>query len=184
MAVVVDAQILKGHFQESVLGIDHDLTGSPNPIFDHTFRIDALHVDAGGQVAQEWRSVVEPEWFDAWYVDQVRDGFICEIDAKAEKQLKKDLSNLGFPATGRDIWYARLCNSAAEAKGFCFFVSEDLDFYQPGAKGGDAKRRQKILREELGAVRKYLKKERSIHVKPVVNFVSDFPSMREAAVSH
>lgn len=173
MAVVVDAQILKGFFQESVLEIDHGLSASPQLVFDAEFRRYPIFVDDQGTIVQEWRSVVEPEWFDTWFTDQIRDGVICEIDAAAEKQLKKALSNLGFPATGRDIWYARTCNSAAKVNGFCVLVSEDLDFYQPSEKGCSAARREKLLLTESGNVRKFFRKERSILVKPVARFVAD-----------
>lgn len=177
MAIVIDAQIVKGFFQETVLEIDHELSASPMALFDISFRIYPIHVDDKGTFKHEWRAVVEPEWFDTWYTDQIRDGAICEVAAPADQQLKKQLAKIGFPATGRDIWYARVCNQVSQVIGFCVFVSEDLDFYEPEAKRGDSKHRSKVLINESGSVRKYFKKEKSVFIKPVVRFNSDYQAI-------
>jgi len=177
MAIVIDAQILKGFFQEVVLNIGHGLSASPALLFNSGFRVHPIHVDDKGNFKHEWRAVVQPEWFDAWYADQIRDGVIREVAAPSDQQLKKQLSNIGFPVTGRDIWYARVCCHVAQTVGLCIFISEDLDFYEPKAKRSGSKYRNKILINELGSVQKYFRKEKSVFIKPVLRFNSDYQAI-------
>jgi hypothetical protein len=174
MGLVVDANIVKGFFQDSVLGKSHDLTESAKPIFDPSFRKHPIYLDKEGKLHFEWRSVVEAEWFDIWYADLVRDDDVREIASPPDKALRKKLVELGFPAKGRDIWYARVSNAVSKAAGFAILVSEDLDFYEPKEKGCKSERRKAILLNELGSVRKHLRKDRGIVVKAVERFIADY----------
>jgi hypothetical protein len=174
MALIVDAQVVKGFYQDTVLGKGHALTESASLIFDASFRKHAIYVDDEEKLRSEWRSGVAPEWFDIWYTDLLRDDVIREIRSPADKNLRKKLEALGFPFSGRDIWYARVSNATSCSIGFAILVSEDLDFYEPKEKGCSAKRRNEILLKELGSVRKYFKKERDIHVKPVARLIADY----------
>jgi hypothetical protein len=174
MGLIVDANIVKGFFQEAVLGKGHDLTGSAMPIFDKNFRKHPIYLDDEGNLHYEWRAVVDPEWFDVWFTDLIRDDVIRQISAPPEKNFRKELAGLGFPAKGRDIWYARVANALTILSNFAILVSEDLDFYEPKEKGCSSKRRNEILLKELGSVRRHLRKKRSIYVKPVARLVSDY----------
>jgi hypothetical protein len=175
MGLVVDAQVVKGYFQESVLGAPNELTASAIPVFDPAFRGHVIYIDDRGTLQYEWRSAVEPEWFDIWFADLIRDGAISEYPAPADRNLRDQLGNLGFPATGRDIWYARLSCAISAWVGFCVLISEDLDFYEPREKGCSSKRRRQILYSEAGHVRKYFKKKRAVLVKSVERFVAEYP---------
>jgi hypothetical protein len=175
MGLVVDAQIVKGFFQESVLGAPHDLSGSLLPIFDPRICTHCIYVDNEGTIQYEWRSVVDPDWFDVWFAELIRDGSIAEIAALSDVALKKQLKALGFPATGRDIWYARVGCAVSGRIGFSVLISEDLDFYEPKTKGCGSKRRRNILYSEAGAVRRYLRKKRAVIVKSVERFVAEYP---------
>ena len=161
MGLIVDANIVKGYFQDSVLGKGHDLTESAKPIFDPSFREHPIYVDDKAKLHFEWRSVVETEWLDIWYADLVRDDVVREIVSPPDKALRKQLAELGFPAKGRDIWYARVSNAVSRTVGFAILVSEDLDFYEPKEKGCKSERRKDILLKELGWCG--ISKERSRH---------------------
>jgi hypothetical protein len=174
MGLVVDAQIVKGFFQDTVLDKGHNLTESASLIFDDSFRKHPIYVDDEEKVWSEWRSGVAQEWFDIWYTNLLRDDVVREIPAPPDKNLRKELVALGFPFSGRDIWYARVSNAVRCSFGFAILVSEDLDFYEPKEKGCASGRRKEILLKEIGSVRKHLKKKRGIHVKPVARFISDY----------
>src|SRR5436190_8173465 len=177
MGLVVDANIVTGFFQESVLDKCHGLSASPAPIFDPATRVHQIFVDDQGIIEHEWRSGVQREWFDAWFTDLIRDGNVREIAAPSEALLRKELRTLGFPATGRDIWYVRVSSAVASDAGFCVLVSEDRDCSEPKEKQCSSGRRATILHHELGRVRKHLKNTRSILVKPVDRFVDEYPDL-------
>jgi hypothetical protein len=175
MGLIVDSNVVKGYYQDTVLGKGHDLTESPRLVFDQEFRKHLIYLDNKQVVWSEWKAAVKDEWFDIWYANLLRDDVIREIPAAAEKNFRKELTNFGFPFTGRDIWYARVANAVSENFGFAILISEDLDFYEPKEKGCKSARRNDILLKELGSLRKHLKKQRNIQVKAVARFISDYP---------
>jgi len=174
MGLVVDAQVVKGFFQESVLCTHHALSGSPARIFDPQFRRHCIFVDPEGTIQHEWRSLVDPDWFDVWFADLMRDGSICLIAAPSDVALSKALRALGFPS-GRDIWYVRVGCAVRRRLGFSILISEDLDFYEPKEKCCGDKRRCTILCSGAGSVRRYLRKKCGVIVRSVERFVAECP---------
>lgn len=178
MGVVVDAQVVKGFFLESVLGQPNELTGSAALLFDSTFRRHPIFVDDSGIMQHEWRSLVEPEWFDAWFADLLRDGDVFEIRGVNNKHLRRKLQDMGFP-TGRDIRYVNVSVAVCNRTGFCLLVSEDLHFYEPREKSASAERRAEILMTCGGRIARHLRKTQSIWVQPVARFICDYTAFIE-----
>lgn len=170
MELVIDANILKGYFEETQIGSSPELTHSPQALFQRLGKGDTGYLDEGGQIQHEWRNVVDPEWFDKWYRDLLRQDGLSLIPVKPYPALRSSLGKLGFPNKGRDIWYVRTAKAVYEAFDSVVLVSEDLDFYNPKEKKGDHQRRLKILLAGNGPVVKHLRKEK-IDVVCVANYL-------------
>jgi len=105
--LVIDANIFEGYYQENVLGIKvTGLTASPLEIFSNLGDQDFIYFDEGGHILQEWKNLVEPEWFDAWYPKLLAEGGAYEIPTETCYLLRRTLWGLGFPR-GKDFWHIR-----------------------------------------------------------------------------
>ena len=119
---------------------------------------DVAWLDDGSIIETEWRNASDPDWFDAWFGDQLVAGRVELLSVRTQAALIKALeTSCGFPKTGRDKWYVRVAATRAEDAGTkVLLVSEDLDFYEPKAKAGGGNR-AKILEKCAGCVVKKLK---------------------------
>jgi hypothetical protein len=164
METVVDAHIVKGYFEESVLDTQTTLSASPSLLVDRLGTEDRAFLDDSGHIAQEWRDLVQPEWFDAWYAELLLRGAATEIPTTTRPRLRKKLVQLGFPQDSQDIWYIRTASAVAGRWGAAVIVTEDMHFYSPKETGCTATRRLKILRSGSGSVATHLRRKARIHV--------------------
>jgi hypothetical protein len=158
--LVIDAQIVGGFYKESVLDCEHDCTASPSALFSRLGDLDLGFLDDGNQIEAEWRRVAEIEWFDSWLADRFVAGAVCYVKTAVYPHLIKHLcSSCGFPAKGRDSWYVRTAKTVVDSHNAeVALITEDLDFFNPKAKGG-AGNRKSVLTSGKGPVEKALKKE-------------------------
>src|SRR5262245_41925440 len=126
--LIIDAQILAAYFRETVLDLPPILTAATSAVFALLSDEIPADVDEGGKVEHEWKSVVEPEWFSAWFASLVRDGKIQFRKTRPEREVIKRLRLRGFPAT-RDVWYVRVACAVRADQGSAILVSEDMDFF-------------------------------------------------------
>jgi len=170
MYFVIDANIVKGYYEETVKELTTNLTHSTIGIFQALGNECYAYLDEGGQVKAEWSSGIDPEWFQEWYSELLLEGCIYEIVVNNCPELRKRLRQKGFPDSTRDKWYIKTCSAVTDNKKIVHLISEDLDFYDPTKKNtlhGVA--RLNFLRKEDGPVPKILKKYNNIHVKCVAN---------------
>ncbi|RLC00681.1 MAG: hypothetical protein DRI57_31995 [Deltaproteobacteria bacterium] len=168
--IIIDANIINGYFQETVLELDSQLTANPSPIFDRLGDDHALFLDDGGHIEHEWGEVVEREWFEAWYADILKDGKAQLIRARTYPEIRKRLRNLGFPDKGGDIWYVRIAKTVSERYGNSNLITEDMDFFDPKKKRSQA--RMKILQSKVAPVAKYLRKKENVIVACVKAYIA------------
>ncbi len=160
MKLVIDANVIKAYFMESVLEIDGELTGSTLPIFERFKGIDQVFLDESGQIKHEWREPIDKEWFDAWYPELLLNGAAFEISVKTEHQLRNRLeSACGFQRGNKDFWYIKTAKSVAEVYSEAFLISEDIDLHEPSEKKATGDYRRTILLSGSGKVVKLLRKE-------------------------
>ena len=183
MNLVIDANIIKGYYMETVLEIDPGLTGSVIPIMEPTGKTDYIFLDSNGIIEHEWENPVDPEWFSPWFAKLLNDecAFIIEVDMCNE--LRKKLKRLYFPVYSRDIWYIRTAKSILkneralrympDGSNYCFIISEDIHFYDPRKKGTNAEQRHKIIISCQGPVSDFLSDEEGILVSCVYNYVDN-----------
>lgn len=173
MRIVIDAQIVKGYFQE-IMGISQsDLTGEATPIFNRIGQTDHVYLDENGQIKNEWRNTVDPDWFEAWYPTLLRDGGAYEIPIQTCEHIKKRLISFGFPSRGsssKDIWYVRVGKAVTNLFSRTIIITEDLHFYDPPKKGCSSKERMKILHSGRGPVSNYLERNENIGIRCVANY--------------
>jgi hypothetical protein len=170
MQMVIDAQIIKGYFQEDMGISESSLTGLATPIFSHVGKEDHIYLDEGGHIKKEWRDLVDPDWFDAWYPILIRDGGASEIPTETCNDLRKKIVSLGFPSKGKDIWYVRVGKSVTKLFDAATILTEDLDFYAPSKKKCTRGERLRILHSGKGPICNYLKRTENICVKCVANY--------------
>lgn len=172
MNLVIDANIVKGFYETSVLGIeDIHLTGSPLFIFQRLTRHDHAFLDDQGHIKHEWRNVVDPEWFDVWFARLLAQDILSLIPVQSFSKLRKQLGTMGFPTKGsKDFWYIKTAKSVVLDFDHAILLSEDLDFHDPSVKGQSSSRRQKILTDGNGHIAKLLQKRESIFVMCVVYY--------------
>jgi hypothetical protein len=158
MDVVIDAQIVGWYCQVDAGIGPPPCTGAPAKLFERLGDHDIAWLDDGRMIESEWRRASDPDWFDAWFGDQLVAGRVELVSAKTHARLIKALeTKCGFPKTGRDKWYVRVAATRADDTGNkVLLVSEDLDFYEPTAKAGGGNR-AKILAQCAGCVAKKLK---------------------------
>ena len=168
MRIVIDAQVFKGFYLESVIAKPSGLTGSVIELFRRLGGCDTAYVDEGSQIEQEWRDVVDKEWFERWFKDELVSGRIVVIPVDRGQDCSSRLtSEFGFPVA-ECRWYIRtaatLVKSFAEAAAL---ISEDMDFHEPKAKACDAGRRHKLFIDGSGRMARNLKKREKILVRCV-----------------
>lgn len=162
--IIIDANVIKGYFQEVVLEIGSGLTADPSPIFGRLGRDHIVFLDEGGHIEHEWRQVAEREWFEAWYADMLRDGKAQLIEIRNFPEIRKRLRALGFPDKGGDIWYIRTAKSVSEVYGNSNLITEDSDFFDPKKKKSTSHARIKMLKSKTAPVATYLRKKENVNV--------------------
>lgn len=171
MNLVIDAQVIAGLYCETVLGQPHNCTAPPSAVANRLGVDDVAFLDESDQIENEWRRVAGSEWFDAWLGDRLAADEVRYTEAASCQALINRLrTKCGFPAKGRDSWYIRTARALRDKHDEdSVLITEDLDFFQPNAKGG-AGNRDKILAAGKGPVQKELSKEgvlvRPVHLHP------------------
>ena len=161
MDVVIDAPLVKCFYQERELEVDTECRAPVAPLFDALGTDDIAVLDSSGQIEQEWRALVDREWFNAWLSQAFEVGSIIEIDAGNHRELVRSLaSTCGFPADSRDKWLVRVAvTRGARTNEPVAIVSEDVHFFHPKA-GANAKARERRLNECSGCVAQRLAKRK------------------------
>lgn len=178
MSVIIDANVVKGFFQRSILGQDTDLTGCPVDALSCLTVDNFAIIDDGNMIFSEWRSVVDKEWFDPWIAKMLIDDLVHFIKVRADADISRQLRALGFP-NSRDIWYIRTACSASSQFGKSCLLTEDIDFFSPKDKKNDSKRRSDILTSCSGPVAKFLRKSCNVNVMSVAGFLSIYSQRPE-----
>lgn len=161
MKLVIDANVIKAYFMESVLEKDGELTCSTLPLFERLNETDQVFLDEDGQIKHEWREPVDKEWFDAWYPGLLLKGSAFEIPVKTEYQLRHRLeSGCGFQKGNKDFWYIRTAKAVVAIHSEAYLISEDMDLHEPSQKNTKGENRKNILLSGAGKVIKLLKKEK------------------------
>ena len=183
MELVIDAQIIRAYYEETILETDHSATDNPSKIFNRIKRrVDHVSLDNSEQIKQEWRAVINPEWVEVWYARELVSGEFDEIPIKSYQQIKSDLRNLGFPTQGKegkDYWYIKTAKSVADKVSInssgrsplVYIISEDLHMHSPKDKGvARGRARKRILINGRGPIVKYLNRRHRIKVSCVLNY--------------
>lgn len=167
--LVVDANVMKGYFDESVIEIPHTLSASALHLFDSTIKIA---LDDQDQISSEWKAVVDREWLDQWLAEKIRDGKILIIEPESINQIQQELFNLGFPRS-RDIWYIKTAKGLLKLTDEPIIISEDIDFYDPTKKGqATGAARFKLMKKRSAPVRKAINKRVTIDVMCVDEYMN------------
>jgi hypothetical protein len=157
-SVVIDANIIMGVYQDS-RGKDHDLTDSPTGFIDDLIDNNCrVAVDAGGQIIQEWRDCVDPDWFEFWYFDFVERSHVAKVSVMDCREiLKKLYTECGF-LCNENAWLVRTAVTEASRNRGCVLATEDVDFFEPSAKANAAHRKRHLEGRVTGRVTKLLKR--------------------------
>ncbi|WP_157652346.1 hypothetical protein [Burkholderia ubonensis] len=162
MPTIVDANVLREYFREHVLEIQSELTHSTLFIFDEA---RSIILDGGGQIENEWRNVVDPEWFDVWLARKLEGSEIDYVEVSNCPDLCNHVYGLGFPKGSRDIWYLRTAVACAlNFKKISNVVTEDIDFYNPKKKSLNGAARVAMLKNSNAPIRKTMKKNYNVNI--------------------
>jgi hypothetical protein len=173
MGIVVDANIIKNYYDETVIGKGHSLTASAKHILDDDDRIYVIFIDAGGNIEHEWQSPVDPNWFKEWYYSKLISGQIKIITVCNFSALCKSLYGIGFPKGKKDIWYIRTAKASRSYQDKGYIVTEDIDFFNPKIKKKlTGTKRINCMKSCNSPVRKRLLKYENIEVMCVEEFIS------------
>src|SRR4051812_46436851 len=156
MRILIDAEVVSAYYCEGVLGQCETLTAPSAMLFDRLSFEDALYLDSGGQIEQEWRNLVDHDWFEAWLSDLVVNGRVLRVETSTCSSLLKHLADkFGFPAASGDKWYIRTAKAVSEGDDPAVLVTEDAHFHEPKCQAKPA-RRARVLRDSEGAMARYL----------------------------
>lgn len=162
MSAVVDANILKAFYEKTVLEIEGSLTACPEEVIEG---LEYIYLDDGGQIEHEWRSLVDPEWFESWLSNEMAIGNIGLLQVDNHAATCKKIYKIGFPRGSKDIWYVRTAKqvSISQAKP-SVLITEDIDFFDPTKKGTSGEARIRVLKSKNSKLKKLLYKEEDISV--------------------
>lgn len=170
MTAIVDANILKAFYEKTVLDISHSLTGCPEEAFS---KLAKIYVDDGGKIEYEWRSLVDPDWFDTWLSREITVGRIELLSVQNHASVCKKVYKNGFPINSKDIWYIRTAKELSiSIGGMGLLISEDIDFFDPTKKSHSGQARIKIIKSETAKLKKILQKEENISVMCLYSYLS------------
>lgn len=155
--MLIDANVFKGFFQTQI-SKPHSLCGCPAALLAQVTSSTPVYHDGGGIIEHEWRSVVDPEWFDAWLATSLLANEVQYLEPTHDNAVEKAIKHHGFPG-GRDIVYVRMGLSVVAIKHFCTIYTEDMDFYDPSLKAASSKTRISVLKKSAGPVAKVLLKK-------------------------
>lgn len=172
MDVVIDAPLVKCFYQEGESEGATECRAEVKPLFDGLGSDHVAVLDVGGHIEQEWRAVVDHEWFNAWLSQAFEVGSIIEIEPGNHRDLLRSLSSsCGFPANTGDKWLVRVAVTRSARTGAdVALVSEDVHFFHPKA-GKNGKARERYLSTCGGCVAQRLAK-RNVRSVTVDAFLS------------
>ncbi len=165
MGCVLDANIVKGVFEEDVHGT-HDLTDSPVSVLRRIIASgERICIDDGDVMQAEWANCVEREWFENWFVTLASESNLATITPIDCRHILKRLRiDYGFPQT-RDRTVLMVALTDAATEGRSRLVTEDLDFFDPKAKA-QARIRQRVLSGQTAApLAAFLKSKHKVQVQ-------------------
>lgn len=173
MGCVIDANIIKGIFQEDVAG-SHSLSASPMRMLEIVVRSGTrICLDDRGLLEHEWDAAVDSDWYSNWFVTLASQANLARLGLADCRQTISHLrTSCGFPRS-RDHTYVSLSVKSAEQEGKSNLITEDMDFFEPAAKG-QSKVREKFLDGRLkGSVQKYLRKKHEVYVQSVFLYLEE-----------
>lgn len=170
MPVVFDANVIAAIHRES-LGHPTTSTASAMEAWESVTSDMWCMIDDEEQIENEWRAVVDREWFEAWLARALQFDLICLVKAESGVNMKKALQAAGFPATSKDFWYVRTALAGVNVSPV-YLVTEDLDFFDPKRKRiAKGKARISLLLSSRSPVQRILKKH-GIAVRCIQSFLS------------
>jgi hypothetical protein len=169
MRLVIDAQLVAGYFREVEKNEEPFYSGPVKDLMRRLGVSDLAYVDDDGLIEQEYRDLVETEWFEAWFGERLEVGDILILSGDASLALMRVLyTKFGFPKNSKDRHYVALARAIVQGGvEEAAIVTEDLDFYDPKAKAGTARNRRRLIASQSGPVAKHLAKAESIRIRSV-----------------
>lgn len=163
---VVDANVVHGIFCDAIEA-PHRCTGSPTVVISALVDSpDLLVVDESGNIEHEWRSCVDPEWFDAWFVEFVSYAPVVAIPVgQFQFEIKKLTVDFGLPSS-RDRWVVRTALAGSQARRMAI-LTDDGDLFDPKVKTQAAKKARILSGALEGKLAKHLRKKFEIDVVSV-----------------
>jgi hypothetical protein len=155
--VAVDAVIISHYIKEYV-----QETGPLLELVDRMLARFGMVVDDKSKIISEWGQHSLKPVFTEWVTDKLKNGYVRKVHACLPPDaVKKIHTHYGLPTQrSRDIEYIRCANVTTTR----YILSEDIDFFDPKAKGGSATRKRKARDERCGALCNFLRKKLNITV--------------------
>jgi hypothetical protein len=173
MEIVIDSQIVKGYYMESFLASDAGLTADTVSLFMRIGTEDKVFLDSGGHIKAEWKALVDPDWFDAWYPSLLIEGGADEIEVGTYSSTLKALGAIGFPVrSSKDVWYIRTAMAIVGKFGRSALIAEDIHFFEPSKGACRGKARRKILVCRTGSVCRLLSNREKIEVHCIATYLA------------
>jgi hypothetical protein len=156
--VIIDAHLIHAYYLETVHGRESECTGPISPVIERLGAKDNVFLDSGEHIEGEWRALVDPVWFEAWYGDLIANHHAEIIDVGNWSTLLKRLAiDFGFPSSSKDKWYIRTAKTLTDARSEddVAIVTEDMDFHDPRKKASSAAQREADLARVLWPTRHF-----------------------------
>ncbi|MGA8849378.1 MAG: hypothetical protein WB564_06110 [Dehalococcoidia bacterium] len=128
---------------------------------------------ASDKVLIEWENVCSAQVFIEWLADQLKAGGVRRIQCKKidRRIVKRMRVDCGFPCKDRDLEYIQCAHATASER---YIVTEDIDFYDPRAKGGEASIKRWAREERCGQFCRFLLRRLGIKVGTISHCREDF----------
>lgn len=164
--VVVDANVIKDFYRE--LCINDGCVYRAVIWLSETYGIVA-----SDKVLVEWENVCSAQVFIEWLADQLKLGGVRRIQGKRidRQVVKKMYLDCGFPCRDRDLEYIQCAHATVSRR---YIVTEDIDFYDPRAKDGEASIKRWAREERHGQFCRFLLRRLRIRVGTVRHCREDF----------
>lgn len=94
--VTVDACVMRAFMEDFLAGV----SGTARIVVETVAERMGLAVDDGGKIKHEWLTTCQNPYFREWYLAQVYQGRVRELEARIPEHHRKAISRIGMPPEG------------------------------------------------------------------------------------
>jgi rRNA-processing protein FCF1 len=153
--IVVDANIIGSYYQQKLIE-----SGNIYNIIEEILGKYGLAIS--DLIEYEWKALTGNLVFNIWFEDQIKSEKIKYVEnTQNHPHIQKEIFNrFGLDRRERDIEYIEAANNTVEK----YILTEDNHFYDPKKKKASSIEKERIKKQRIGALCRFMNRELNITV--------------------